>query len=427
MIARGDGLAGEDAAQRPSRWLLILLGGSMALVYVQMTAFGFAIPSIKRELGLSDAQIGFLTGLGFSAISVLIGLPIAARADRGNRINLLSISAVIGGIGGMLCGAAGGFLQLLGVRMGVSAFAAATGPISVSLIADTYPRAARPRATARLMLGPSVGIVIGSLGAGWLMQYWGWRAMLVIVGMLPIVLAMLCKTLLREPRTQAAASADPAPMRGSLLDGVRELWAIPAYRYVLIAWCVQSIWISSYQQWLPVILMRTYDVSPAATGIWLAVIALCSVIGTFLGGEFAARWAPGDEARQLHCIAIVLIFSMVIKASIFLSPDPYWVFGLMVVSHIVSSIVNGPSTAATQTASPPHLRALSFALVTISTGLIGAGLGPLATGWISDRLMPSFGDLSISYAIVLLSPVYIVVSGCFWAASRHVRTMGELS
>ena len=47
---------------------------------------------IKADLGLSDAQLGLLSGFSFALVYVTAGIPIAWLADRGNRRNIVAVS-----------------------------------------------------------------------------------------------------------------------------------------------------------------------------------------------------------------------------------------------------------------------------------------------------------------------------------------------
>jgi hypothetical protein len=66
------------------------------------------------------------------------------------------------------------------------------------------------------------------------------------------------------------------------------------------------------------------------------------------------------------------------------------------------------------------MRAVSLALIYLFANLIGMGLGPLATGALSDLLQPKFGAQSLRYALVMLCPGFLWVAWHFWRASRTV-------
>src|SRR5215471_6172073 len=48
--------------------------------------------SIKKELHLSDTQLGLLSGFTFAIFYVTMGIPIARWADRANRRNIVAMS-----------------------------------------------------------------------------------------------------------------------------------------------------------------------------------------------------------------------------------------------------------------------------------------------------------------------------------------------
>ena len=76
---------------------------------------------IKRDLGLSDTQLGLMTGLAFALFYALLGIPIARHVDRpgSNRVGLISVSLVLWSGMTALCGLAQNFSQLLLARVGV--------------------------------------------------------------------------------------------------------------------------------------------------------------------------------------------------------------------------------------------------------------------------------------------------------------------
>src|ERR1700729_1333155 len=75
--------------------------------------------SIKKELHLSDAQLGVLSGLTFAIFYVTIGIPIARLADKGSRRNIVAISLGLWSIMTAFSGLARNFIQFLMARIGV--------------------------------------------------------------------------------------------------------------------------------------------------------------------------------------------------------------------------------------------------------------------------------------------------------------------
>src|SRR5579862_6024785 len=162
------------------QYLLLLLMGIFAFAMVDRLALGVVLQNIKDDLHLSDTQLGFLSGIAFALFYSLMGIPIARWADRGDRVSIISLTASLWSVAVALCASVAGFMQLLLVRVVVGVGEAGCVPASLSLLADYYSRAERPKAVAVYMQGIAASMVLGYLAAGWLNQFYGWRAMFVL-------------------------------------------------------------------------------------------------------------------------------------------------------------------------------------------------------------------------------------------------------
>jgi sugar phosphate permease len=98
---------------------------------------------IKAELGLSDTQLGLLTGFSFTVVYVTAGIPIAWLADRSNRRNIVAVSLGIWSVMTALSGMVQNYTQLLLARLGVGLGEAGGSPPSHSMISDYFPEEQR--------------------------------------------------------------------------------------------------------------------------------------------------------------------------------------------------------------------------------------------------------------------------------------------
>src|SRR3546814_7842606 len=64
---------------------------------------------IKKDLGLSDGQLGLMGGLAFALFYTGLGIPIAWLADRKSRVTIISVSLALWSGFTALCGFAGNF------------------------------------------------------------------------------------------------------------------------------------------------------------------------------------------------------------------------------------------------------------------------------------------------------------------------------
>jgi MFS family permease len=128
------------AAVSPRRgYTLAILLAVYACNFMDRQILAILKPAIKQDLGLSDTQLGLLSGLAFTLFFATLGLPFGLWADRARRASLVALALIL--FSGMtaLSGLARGFGSLLLARIGVGVGEAGTNPASHAMIADLYP------------------------------------------------------------------------------------------------------------------------------------------------------------------------------------------------------------------------------------------------------------------------------------------------
>jgi len=419
------------------RYLLSLLAVILAFNQMDRVALSVALQDIKIELVLSDTQLGLLTGIAFALFYSVMGIPIARWADRGNRVTIVTLTTAVWSAAVAAMCLAGTFLHLLLFRIIVAVGEAGCIPPAHSLIADYFSRAERPRAVARYMLGLSLASVLGFLLVGWLNELYGWRVLFVLCGLPGLALAALAWFTLREPRRERpptrvtsgllAGSLVPAepPASVSAPPSLREvaltLWANVTFRHLLLMYSVASFFGWGITQWQPTFFVRSFGLQTGELGIWFAMaFGACGILGIYLGGEVVSRYAKQNERLQLQGGAVLCAGLGLASSFIYLSSHHYMAFGWLALTTAGFGMTTGPFFAMIQTLVPERMRAVSIALVYLSANLIGMGLGPLATGALSDALRPLFGEESLRYALVILCPGYLWAGWHYWHASKTV-------
>jgi MFS family permease len=421
-------------------YLLTVLLAVYAFNAVDRLALGLVLQNIKADLVLSDTQLGFLTGIAFALFYSTMGIPIARWADRGDRITIIMVTTALWSVMVALCGAAGSFVQLLLIRIGVAVGEAGCLPPAHSLIADHFTRAERPRAAAIYMMGSSLGVALGYFVAGWLNEFYGWRATFLNLGWPGLALAALAWYTLKEPRRATPAvegRAEAADRRGearadppahcatepSLQEVYRTLWASTTFRHLLFCFSVISFFGYGIGQWQAAFFIRSFGLKTGELGTWFALIyGVGGLAGTYLGGEMAARYAANNERLQLRVMAVAFGVFGLVSSLIYISSNRYWAFGIMALAVIGVSGVVGPLFATIQSLVPDRMRALSIATIYLFANLIGMGLGPLATGALSDLIRPWAGDESLRYSLLALCPGYWWGA---WHLSRSASTVTQ--
>lgn len=409
------------------RYLLVLLTVIFTFNFADRFALGLVVDNIKADLALSDWQLGFLGGIAFALFYSVMGIPIARWADRGDRTIIIAVTTAVWSAMVALCGAATNFVQLLLIRIGVGVGEAGCTPPAHSLIADYFPRAERPRATALYWQGANLSLVVAYFAGGWLNQFYGWRMMFFWIGVPGLVLAVLAFFTIREPRrakhsVEQPTSSAPSAVEASFKEVCVTLWSIPSFRHLLYGFSIWYFFGYGLMQWQPAFFVRSFGLKSGELGTWLAVVyTVTGVVGQHWGGMWVSRHAATDERLQLRFIAIMNAgFNGVVWSLIYFSSSYYMAFAWMGLSTLGGNSIVGPLYAMTQTLVPPRMRATATALILLFANLIGLGLGPLAVGVASDALRPFFGQESLRYALLIFTPGYAWASWHLWQASKTV-------
>ncbi|AKH68244.1 sugar phosphate permease [Spongiibacter sp. IMCC21906] len=368
---------------------------------------------IKEELLLSDTQLGLLTGFAFAVFYVVMGLPIARWADRGNRRNIVSLAVGIWSLFTALSGLVTGFFQLLLVRIGVGVGEAGCSPPSHSIISDIFSRYERATAIGLYTVGVNIGVLLGFLAGGWLNEFFGWRVAFFAVGIPGVILAICIRVFLHEPkrgRTEPETMQEtgaPAPSLGFVFN---KLWRLKTFRHMGAAAAFIAFAGYGLLNWLPSFFIRVHDLSTATVGTWFALIlGVGGGLGTWFVGYFSDRFGRRDERWYLWITAISIAVYLPFLIGIFLVDNP--TLGLMcyIIPGIFLTTYLPPIIAVTHNLVPNRMRALSSAIVYLILNLIGLGLGPLSIGFISDLLTPSLGNDGLRYAMLITIPIAAIM------------------
>ena len=178
---------------------LLLLTLSLLVSFVDRNLLSTMFEPLRLELRLTDAQLGFLSGMAFSVCGALFGLTMGWLTDRVNRKWLLTAAIATWS----LCTAAQGltntYLQLVLWRMMVGIGEAAGGPIAHSMICDLYPPERRGFALSLWNTAIPTGTLLGLLLGGQLTASMGWRRAFITVGLPGLGLALLFAVCAYEP------------------------------------------------------------------------------------------------------------------------------------------------------------------------------------------------------------------------------------
>ena len=424
--------------------------GILLLIYVfnfvDRQVVNILAESIKRDLALTDTQLGMMTGLAFAVFYSMLGLPIARYAEYGDRPRIVAISVAIWSSFTALCGFAHSFTYMLIARLGVGIGEAGGVPPAHSLIVEFTPRAERASAIAIYSMGMPLGALVGLALGGVIADTFGWRAAFFAAGLPGLVFALVALRVLREPRRHGGAAAtavgdapsqrQPAVERQSLRRAMAILAAKPTYRWLLVGATFQSMVAYGVGGFIAPYFLRMHmaELTGLAASVGLKPMGflgiclglatgLAGAFGAFTGGKIADRLGRKDLRAYPAVAACGSLLAIPGYLLVFSTPSALVGLMILFVPSACHAVWYGPVHASSQGLVHPQMRATISATTLVVINLIGLGLGPPLVGIISDHAKRAFaldnaGGLQAAL-LSALSLTFIAVFG-FWRARRSI-------
>ena len=402
-------------------WLLLIV---YIFNFLDRQIVNILAEPIRRDLGLSDTQIGLMTGIAFAAFYTVLGLPIARFADRPttNRSGLISVALATWSGMTALCGMAGNFWQLLLARIGVGVGEAGCTPAAHSLISDLAPPERRASAISFYSLGIPIGSLLGMVIGGFLADAYGWRVAFFVVGAPGILLSLVIWFVLKDPRKHATFNAATARTPLSNREALREIFASRAFIYLLIAGSAAAFLGYGKATWTTIFFQRTHNLSPGEVGFWFGVGGgIAGIIGTWGAGWIADRFGAVNRRHVLTAPAIGMALAIPIAIAAYFQDDWRWALVLILMPTLLNSLYVGPTYSCAQGLVRPQARAVASAALLFAQNLIGLGLGPLFFGMLSDGIKPWAGEESVRYVLYAAAFMGLIPAFFFWRASLRLN------
>ncbi|MFI5236294.1 MAG: MFS transporter, partial [Gemmatimonadales bacterium] len=188
------------------RWYALALLSTLNLLnYLDRNVIFALFEPIKRDLSLTDAQLGWL-GSAYILVFSVAALPFGVLSDLRSRRAVITWGVSLWSAFTVLAGLVRGFGQLFVTRAAVGIGEAAFGPASQSLVADYFPGKTRALAMGILSAGLSLGGVLGLWLGGKLEAVYGWRVAFMAVGLPGFLLAIFAVRLVDPTRVLTPVS-----------------------------------------------------------------------------------------------------------------------------------------------------------------------------------------------------------------------------
>ncbi|MFC4347393.1 spinster family MFS transporter [Kordiimonas lipolytica] len=401
-------------------YALIVLTIVYAFNFIDRQILVILQEAIKKDLGLSDTQLGLLSGFSFAIFYTVLGLPIARLADRMNRRNIISIALAVWSGMTALSGMAQNFTQLLLARMGVGVGEAGGSPPAHSMISDMFTAKRRSTALAVYSAGLYLGIFLGYTSGGYLQEAYDWRTTFMIVGIPGVLLAIILRMTVQEP-PRGLHDKPGSDTRYSLAETFKILFRLKSFPFIAFG-CAMSAFVSyGTSNFMPSFMVRYHGISPSEIGLTLGLVTgIGGMIGTFLGGALTDRFGEKDARWYLWLPGLTAVTAIPLALVTYHTSSKELMLGTYFIVVILSTLYLAPSIAVTHRLVPPSMRALSSAVLFLVLNLIGMGLGPVLVGAISDFEAARTGADGLRTALTVGTCIAIVKGYLFWAGGRKL-------
>ncbi len=410
---------------------LLLIGSLVAFVDRQVVAI--VVGPMSRDLGIGDAQIGWLYGI-FALFYAVAGVPIAWLADRYSRKWLIAIGVFLWSLMTVACGLTRNFWEILLARVGVGVGEASITPATVSMVGDLFPREQIPLALSIYQTGAIIGsglaFVIGGVVLGIVEQaeplvlpvvgaLAPWQQTFVYVGLPGFVLALII-LMLREPtrRHLPTATREPvaattqksletrvdAPRGFAELRGFyRSHWQTLALHH--LGFLSLALMGYAFVFWTVTYFVRVHGMGAAdasQTFGWIFLVA--GPMGPILAALLAQRLAKSGRAdANISAGMIGGLLALPVIVAIQFAPSALVAFVLYVPAMVLVNSPFGIANAALPLIAPPQLRA-QVAAVNMLVGAVGMMLGPPLAGYFNEQVFP--GPDGVRYSLLSLTCIF---------------------
>ncbi|MEY2567510.1 MAG: hypothetical protein QOE35_2039 [Actinomycetota bacterium] len=401
------------------RALVAYLGGNAAFPILVLFALNAVDEFDTRTFELLGPEIAdhFKVGVGtFGSITLLVlliapivALPVSYLADRWKRMPLAVAGAAVWGAFSLLTGLAPGLALLIVFRVGSGFGKVVNVPVHSALIGDFYPPEARAKAFGVHGLANYVGLAVGSVVAGVIAQFWGWRAAFFVLA-IPTFVVVFVAARLREPergRFEVVEEAAPPPFR----ETARRLWSIRSlkFQWIGLAWSGGAL--LGLGVLVPFYLKEDFGIEPGVRGVLIGIGSVISAVALLVGTDRTQRRLNESPKQGLLLVCWTGVFTAGVLVLAAMAPWVWLAVPLIWTATAAVAYLLPALYTVTAIIAPPQMRSTAFALA----GFIAlAGSGFAIVGF-------AIGDSAgARWAIAVMAPVFLRGIFHFFHAAKYV-------
>jgi predicted MFS family arabinose efflux permease len=336
-------------------------------------------PYLKAEWTLSDTQLGALA----TVVSLAIGagaIPVSLALARWPRTRALGFLSACWSVATALGAVTTGYWQLVATRFAVGLAQAGYVPIASTLLSHSVAPEHRSTTLGALLATAIFGSVLGIWLGGVLAAQYGWRAGLLVVGAVSLLLSFLLFS--TRERTPAATSTQAATDEGT----ARVSLGSPTMILIYLGFTVMSLIAGTIVAWLPSHFERSIELAVDRAALLAAFVIISSGFGCLVMAWISDRLAGTQNMLRLALSSSTSLLTAALLASAFSLDAGRLQYFMLLAGAFVMLGHLGPILAAVTSLSAASQRTTAFAILVTAQNMVGLATGPLLAGWLSDRI-----------------------------------------
>src|SRR5262249_411103 len=137
--------------------------------------------------------------------------------------------------------------------------------------------------------------------------------------------------------------------------------------------------------WTSAFLIRTYNLNVGIAGSLLSMTAITGIAGAFVGGKLGDRYGAQDISALGRIASWATLLTMLALTGFFTAGSLYVAIAFLAVFGFMQTLYLGPAFSLIQNLIAARARATINSVVYLVNSVCGFGLGPLATGALSQH------------------------------------------
>jgi sugar phosphate permease len=380
------------------------------ITYVDRVNIATAAPEIRRELGLSNTQLGFVLG-AFGYPYLLCQIFGGWIGDRFGPRQTLFVCGLIWATATILTGLAGSLMTLFLVRILLGVGEGATFPVATRAMQMWTAPGRRGFAQGITHAFARFGNAVTPPIVAWLIALVTWRGSFVTLGAISLIWVTAWIWYFRDnPAEHSGVTPEELerlPNRGVSVrrERPRVPWGPLARRMLpmtIVYFCYGwTLWL--YLNWLPSFFLNEYQLDLRRSAFFASAVFFAGVVGDWLGGEISdgILKRTGDVRKaRLSVVVIGFLGSFVCLMPMFATRDLTLIALALGSAFFFAELVIGPMWAIPMDIAPKYSGTASG--IMNSGSALAAILSPTAFGFIADLTGNWVLPFAVSLGLLLL-------------------------